>query len=152
MTVGWETRIIAFTLTRPKEALELVVRLYPDEGASYKADWEFNVMFHLSAVGYPVPKVYTHSAESEALGSPFLVMERIIGSTLWDIFFTSPRERLGEILAINAELMAKLHDIDPTKIFPPKCGYTTHMRVLDRLEEEEKSLERNGLLEEFTPL
>lgn len=152
ITVGWETRIIAFTLTRPKETSELVVRLYGGVGAAAKAQWEFHVMSRLSAEGYPVPKVYTCSVESEALGSPFLIMERIEGSTLWDVFFTSPREKWSDVLAINARLMTRLHDVDPTKIFPSRLGYATRQRVLECIDGEAKSLDMNGLLREFAPI
>jgi len=88
-----------------------------DNGAR-KAEWEFNVMQHLASVGYPVPKVYAYEADVETLGSPFLIMERITGNTLWDVFFGSPKERYGEVLALNSRLMANLHDIPVRRVIP----------------------------------
>ena len=144
---------MAFTLQIPGEApLDLVVRIYPGNDGARKAEWEFNVMQRLGSVGYPVPKVYAYEAGVETLGSPFLIMERITGGTLWDVFFSAPRERYGEVLALNSRLMANLHDIPVNKVIPGVYLVKTRRRVLGRIGEEEKELEEHGLEAAFEPL
>ncbi|MGD0804864.1 MAG: phosphotransferase [Candidatus Bathyarchaeia archaeon] len=150
ITVGWETQIVAFDLKIPgEEPIELVVRIYPGNGGARKAEWEFNVMQRLNSVGYPVPRVFVYEASVETLGFPFLVMERISGSTLWDVFFSVSREKYGEILDVNLRLMANLHDISVNKVIPGVHRVKTRRRVLGRIDEEEKELEKYGLLPEF---
>ena len=153
ITVGWETQIVAFTLEVPgEEPLALIARIYPVNDGARKAEWEFNVMQHLASVGYPVPKVYAYEADVETLGSPFLIMERITGNTLWDVFFGSPKERYGEVLALNSRLMANLHDIPVRRVIPGAYLVKTKHRVLDRVSEEQKELTEHGLGEIFAPL
>ncbi len=153
ITVGWETQIVAFTLDIPsEEPLELVARIYPVDDGARKAEWEFNIMQRLASVGYPVPKVYAYEAGVETLGSPFLIMERITGGTLWDVFFSSPRERYGEVLSLNSRLMANLHDIPVSKVIPGVYRVNSRRRVLGRVGEEEKELNRRRLGAAFEPL
>ena len=153
ITVGWETQIVAFTLEVPGEdPLELIARIYPVDDGARKAEWEFNVMQHLASVGYPVPKVYAYEADVETLGSPFLIMERITGNTLWDVFFGSPKERYGEVLALNSRLMANLHDIPVRRVIPGVYLVKTKHRVLGRVGEEQKELTEHGLGGIFAPL
>jgi aminoglycoside phosphotransferase (APT) family kinase protein len=153
ITVGWETQIVAFTLEVPGEdPLELIARIYPVDDGARKAEWEFNVMQHLASVGYPVPKVYAYEADVETLGSPFLIMERITGNTLWDVFFGSPKERYGKVLALNSRLMANLHDIPVRRVIPGVYLVKTKHRVLGRVSEEQKELTEHGLGGIFAPL
>ena len=152
ITVGWETQIIAFRLQpRDGKALDLVIRIY-STGAGWKAEREFNVMRRLGAVGYPVPIVYVYDASGETLGSPFIIMERITGGTLWDVFFASPRDRYDEVLALNARLMAQLHEIPPTKVLSRVRRLRTRSRILERVQDESRELNEHGLKAVFDPL
>ena len=153
ITVGWETQIVAFRLLPPSgETMDLVARIYSGPSGGRKAEWEFNVMYRLGAVGYPVPLVYTYEAGGDTLGSPFLIMKRIKGGVLWDVFFSSPREKYGEVLALNSRLMAQLHEIPPAKVLPGVRRERTRRRVLDRVHKEAEQLEEHGLQTTFEPL
>lgn len=153
ITVGWETQIVAFRLVpHGGDALDLVVRIYSGPSGGRKAELEFNVIHRLASVGYPVPRVYAYEAGGETLGSPFLVMERIKGGVLWDVFFSSPREKYGEVLALNSRLMARLHEIPPAKVLPGVQRVGTRRRVLSRIGEEATELEEHGLETAFEPL
>ncbi len=152
ITVGWETQIVAFTLHQPGgEALGLVARIY-GAGAGGKAEREFDVMRRLGSVGYPVPAVYAYEASGDTLGAPFIIMERVTGGTLWDVFFAGPRERYGDVLALNTRLMARLHGIPPAKVLPGVRRVGTRRRVLERVREEAKELDEHGLRAAFDPL
>ena len=144
---------MAFTLQIPsEEPLNLVVRIYQGNEGARKAEWEFDVMQRLDSVGYPVPKVYSYEAGVETLGSPFLIMENITGGTLWDVFFSAPRERYGEVLALISRLMANLHKVPVNKVIPGEYGVKTNRRILGRVGEEEKELSGYGLGAVFEPL
>lgn len=85
ITSGWETRLYAFELKLPnKPIINLIARIYSAESGSKKAVHEFNTIKALLRVGYPVPEVYIYDAGFEQLGSPFIVMERIDGGTLYE--------------------------------------------------------------------
>lgn len=153
ITVGWETQIVAFRLLPPGgEAVDLIVRIYSGPSGGRKAEWEFNVMHRLGSVSYPVPRVYAYEAGNDTVGSPFLIMERIRGGVLWDVFFSSPRSRYGEVLALNSRLMAKLHEIPSAKVLPGVHRLKTMSRVLGRVREEAEELEGHGLNVAFEPL
>jgi len=152
ITVGWETQIVAFTLHQPGgEALGLVARIY-GAGAGGKAEQEFDVMRRLGSVGYPVPAVYAYEASGETLGAPFIIMERVTGGTLWDVFFAGPRGRYGDVLAVNIKLMARLHEIPPAKVLPGVSRLRTRRRVTERVGEEAKELDGHGLRDAFHSL
>ncbi len=153
ITVGWETQIVSFRLLPSEgESLDLIARIYSGQSGGWKAQWEFNVMHRLDAVGYPVPKVYAYESSGDTLGSPFLIMERIRGGVLWDVFFDGPREKYSDVLAINTRLMAQLHDISPAKLLPSVKRLKTRRRVLDRVQKEALDLEGHGLQGVFEPL
>jgi aminoglycoside phosphotransferase (APT) family kinase protein len=153
ITVGWETQIVAFDLITPdRKSLDLVARIYPSPGDGRKAEREFNVMYRLDTVGYPVPCVYIYDSGVETLGTPFLVMERIRGSTLWDVFFASPKEKRGEVLATNSLLMAQLHAIPPSKVYPDNIRSHTRHRISERVWDESEKLGKYGLDNTFSPL
>lgn len=153
ITVGWETQIVAFRLLpAEEEPLDLIVRIYSGQSGGWKAYWEFNVMYRLDAVGYPVPKVYAYESDRDTLGSPFLIMERIRGGVLWDVILSKPREKYGEILAINTRLMAELHSIPPAKVLPDVKCVKTRRQVLCRVQKEAHELGNHGLQGVFEPL
>jgi len=152
ITVGWETQIVAFRLQpQGREALDLIARIF-GVGAGGKAEQEFDVMRRLGSAGYPVPVVYSYEASGETLGAPFIIMERITGGTLWDVFFAGPRERYGDVLALNTRLMAQLHEIHPVKVLPGVRRLRTRRRVLERVGEEASELDGHGLRDAFDPL
>ena len=153
ITVGWETRIIAFKLLSiGEEPLDLVVRIYSGSDGSRKTEWEFNVMYRLGAASYPVPRVYAYESSGETLGAPFLIMERIMGTVLWDVLFSSPREKYGEVLALNTRLMVQLHDLPPAKVLPGIKRAKTRRRILDRIQKERQELDGYDLKAPFEPL
>jgi len=153
ITVGWETQIVAFRLTTPgAEALDLVARIYSGLGSGRKAEREFNVMRNLASAGYPVPKVYYYETDGNTLGSPFIVMERILGGTLWDVFFASPKEKHGEVLSFNSRLMAQLHEVPSWKILPGASRAATRRHIRDKMEAQSRELTEYRLAAAFAPL
>ena len=59
---GWETDVYSFSIQYQRNGKSckenLILRLYPGDGASGKAAKEFHAMAKLHQIGYPVPKVH----------------------------------------------------------------------------------------------
>jgi aminoglycoside phosphotransferase (APT) family kinase protein len=89
---GWETTLYEFALSAPSVRLPgvgadvaLVLRTYPDAELAGKGALEFRTIEHLARAGFPVPRPYLFEAASGAIGSPFLVIERLAGGPLFAI-------------------------------------------------------------------
>jgi aminoglycoside phosphotransferase (APT) family kinase protein len=87
---GWETIIFEFapaarTPRLPEVAAgqTLVLRCYEGPFADEKGRRESRTMTALSAAHYPVPMPHLYEPDRKPLGTPFLVMERVIGGPLF---------------------------------------------------------------------
>lgn len=115
---GYEADIYAFTLESKDALEELVLRLFRGEGAGTKPQKEYEAMSSLQAAEYPVPRPFTLQSSSEALGSPFVVMERIYGDSLEAVFWAGNSTQRASAHVLHARLMAQLHAIEPSSILP----------------------------------
>lgn len=79
VTSGWETEVYAFRLEYEEDnalrSRDLILRMYPGEGAKQKATREFRAMSKLHDIGFPVPKVCCLETETRVFDRPFVVME-----------------------------------------------------------------------------
>lgn len=117
---GWETTIFEFTIgARSSRAPDLpvrsplVLRFYEGPRAGDKAAREGRTMFHLAGAGYPVPRPYILEPRPDALGAPFLVMERVTGGPLFSIKSFPQAFKtfsLGFIAFVRAQV--RLHRLD----------------------------------------
>jgi aminoglycoside phosphotransferase (APT) family kinase protein len=87
---GWETTIFELTLAAPSPHVRelpinrpLVLRCYHGSRADDKASRESAAMLMLAEAGYPVPRPYGFEPDHQALGTPFLLMERAPGTPLF---------------------------------------------------------------------
>jgi aminoglycoside phosphotransferase (APT) family kinase protein len=87
---GWETTVFEFVLGARSSRLDgaepsipLVLRFYEGSHAGDKGRREASTMRALAGAEYPVPRPYLYEPDREALGSPFLVMERVRGGPLF---------------------------------------------------------------------
>jgi aminoglycoside phosphotransferase (APT) family kinase protein len=87
---GWETTIYEFTIrARAARAPDLpihaplVLRLYDGARAEDKAAREGRTLSYLAAAEYPVPRPYLCELGREALGAPFIIMDRVAGGPLF---------------------------------------------------------------------
>jgi aminoglycoside phosphotransferase (APT) family kinase protein len=78
---SWETDVLAvglsYDLKGRRRHEQLVLRLYPGRDGMTKSAKEFRAMRQLFEMGYPVPQVLMLEETGEALGKPFMLMERI---------------------------------------------------------------------------
>ncbi|MFW9786608.1 MAG: phosphotransferase [Candidatus Thorarchaeota archaeon] len=116
ITSGWETQIYAFDLrwevNQKEESEHLIVRVYAP-GISEKTEHEARVMKQLSTMDYPVPMVHITETDESLLGKPFMIMDRITGSTLEDKI-SVPNADFSKWLRVFSELFVKLHNLDWT--------------------------------------
>jgi aminoglycoside phosphotransferase (APT) family kinase protein len=87
---GWETTILEFTIESRSPRVPdlpirspLVLRVYQGASADDKAAREGRTMFRFAAVGYPVPRPYILERNTAAIGSPFMIMDRVAGGPLF---------------------------------------------------------------------
>lgn len=115
ITSGWETQIFSFDLEWPtkrgKMQEGLIVRVYSPGLGAAKAERESTVMTQLSRVGYPVPRIHATETDSSILGNPFIIMDRIDGSTLNDKLGLSDAENEKWVMVFS-RLFVNLHKLD----------------------------------------
>ena len=113
ITSGWETEIESFDLEwisdSEKITQSLVVRIFPGNGASQKAQKEFRVMKKLQDIKYPVPTVHIVETDGSIIGNPFILMDRIEGGTVEDRIVHSSEKR-AYWLDVMCELFVDLHN------------------------------------------
>jgi aminoglycoside phosphotransferase (APT) family kinase protein len=143
---GYETNIFAFSLAPVNDAGELprhcVLRLYSGENTAEKAAREFEVMRRLHAVGYPVPMVHTVGISDSPFGSPFLIMEQIMGVSMGATYWSAAGQERAELEALHMQFMQRLHRLEPGVILPesplaqqsaPDAGLTSELSALAEL-------------------
>jgi aminoglycoside phosphotransferase (APT) family kinase protein len=89
---GWETTLFEFALGARSERLpdvaagtQMVLRFYPSLEAAGKGALEYRIIRRLGAQAFPVPRAYLFESGADAIGAPFLIMERIGGGPLFEI-------------------------------------------------------------------
>ncbi len=104
---GYDTRIFAFRLggAPPAWSGPLILRLLNPAYDPVRALKERATQNALAALGYPVPRVLTASADRGPLGGAFLVMERAPGRPLLDA------QRVG-MSRVLAQAQTRLHALD----------------------------------------
>jgi aminoglycoside phosphotransferase (APT) family kinase protein len=124
---GWETTIYEFTIdARSSRTLDLpinaplVLRVYDGVRAEDKAAREGRTLSHLAGARYPVPRPYVCELRREALGAPFIVMDRVAGGPLFAIKsfpLAFKTFSLGFIAFVRAQV--RLHRLEVSGPKPP---------------------------------
>jgi aminoglycoside phosphotransferase (APT) family kinase protein len=131
-TGGWETYTYHFQLKSPELqespfAQPLTVRIYSGPPGLPRAQREFQVQRHMWERNYPVAEPFLVEEEKDYFGGPFLVMTRVLGTTLLRALLRRPR-RLLWAPAQMAEAHVRLHRL-PTADFPALPGCSRDCRV-----------------------
>jgi aminoglycoside phosphotransferase (APT) family kinase protein len=108
---GFDTEIFALRLRGAPPAFSgpLVLRLSRPHHDPARALREAATQNAVAALGYPAPRVLLSSAEPDALGAPFLLMERLPGRPLMEAGVIG----MGAVLA---GAQARLHALDPAPL------------------------------------
>jgi len=116
LNVGWESGVYAFDLDLSGAAeparQELVLRIYPGAYAAHKADGEFGVLRSLYEAGYPVPRVYVCECQASPFGRPFIVMERMRGRSMGELYLGADGSIKARYLELFCALFVRLHSLD----------------------------------------
>ena len=118
---GWETTVFEFSLAAPSPRFPemppkrpLVLRFYQGPIADQKAARESRVIERLDAVRFAVPRPYAFEGSHDALGAPFLIMERLPGGPLFSTGnFAQAVKRFSLGFFEFVRTQVKLHRIDP---------------------------------------
>jgi aminoglycoside phosphotransferase (APT) family kinase protein len=78
----WETELYTLEVNSTKNGDPIkehrVLRVFQGDNAGRKSAKEYYLMRKLFDVGYPVPQVYGYDVSREAIGKPFILIERIL--------------------------------------------------------------------------
>jgi aminoglycoside phosphotransferase (APT) family kinase protein len=117
---GWETTIYQFTIGARSPRTPglpinspLVLRVFDGVSAEDKATREGRMLFHLAAAAYPVPRPYVCEQTRDALGAPFILMDRVAGGPLFSATsfpLAFKTFSLGFIAFVRAQV--RLHRLD----------------------------------------
>lgn len=123
ITGGFDTRIYGFRLQGASQELSssLILRVFPEDNPlltltpAERARFESAVQNTVAGLGYPAPRVLFDSTEPQGLGGPFLIMERMPGRIMLDLFFR-PSPLFFRLTRILAQAHARLHALDPQRL------------------------------------
>lgn len=124
VNMGWETELYTFEVDSKENGERIkehrVLRVFQGDNAGRKSAKEYLLMRKLGEVGYPVPRVYGCEASGEAIGKPFILMERILGTTLDAAYRNETPEELWRGVKRLIRLLVRLHrlDVAPFKDVP----------------------------------
>ena len=102
------------------QSREYVLRRKPSgpilKGA-HAIEREYRLISALHPTGFPVPRPYGLCEDEAVIGTPFYVMERVVGRNFWNTAFPEvpKEERAAYFDAMNATI-AQLHTIDPAAV------------------------------------
>ncbi len=121
VTGGFDTMIYGFRLRGAAEEWSdpLILRVFRQHDDPVRARWEGVVQTAVVQLGYPAPRILLTRTEREAVGGPFIIMERIPGKMMLEDVFNPSRlvlrlpHILTEVPRILVETQAKLHALDP---------------------------------------
>jgi aminoglycoside phosphotransferase (APT) family kinase protein len=111
---GFDTTILAFRLSGAPADWErpLVLRAVTRGDSAPRVLREAAVHAALVKHGFPAPRVLMHEVEPAPLGSPFLIMERLPGETMWSAMAKAGVPAFLAMPRRLAELHARLHRVD----------------------------------------
>jgi len=134
INMGWETELYTFEVDSTKDGDQIkehrVLRVFQGESAGRKSAKESSLMRKLGEAGYPVPRVYSHEVSGEVIGKPFILMERIQGTTLDAAYRNETPEELQRGLSRLIRLFVRLHrlDVTPFKDIPDLPCHDDHIQ------------------------
>jgi aminoglycoside phosphotransferase (APT) family kinase protein len=144
---GWETTVFEFTIRSGSAPAELppgrplVLRFYHGAQAATKGAREYAVIKCLEQAQFPIPAPYVFERGPEALGAPFLIMERLEGGPLLRLGGLADAVKTFTLAFMPfVRLHTKLHRLDPAAVgiaaiapaFSP-AGDADRRSLLDRI-------------------
>src|SRR6202030_1383732 len=118
---GWETTVFEFTLEAASQrfasipvGVPMVLRFYQGSAADAKGNREHTTIDRRFAAGFPVPRPYAFEADHDALGAPFLIMQKLAGGQLFAVrSFPSAFKTFSMAFFSFVRTQSRLHKLDP---------------------------------------
>ena len=107
---GWESDVYAFDAPQWRAGGH-VLRLYFGEVATSKALGEYGALDLLASAGYPVPLVELVEPAQESLGRAFLIMQRIEGTPLGNLWRDPDSAVRERAMMTFCQLLVALHTL-----------------------------------------
>lgn len=112
---GFDTTILALRLCDAPAAFSggLVLRVMPSVDAAVRVRREAAIHTALVNQGFPAPRIVVAETDAAHLGRPFILMERLAGTTMWEAAF-GPGGQLGLAASLSTRLAqahARLHSV-----------------------------------------
>jgi aminoglycoside phosphotransferase (APT) family kinase protein len=119
ITGGFDTLTYSLRLDQAPEAFRspLILRVFRADHPSAalsgaeRANFESVAQNTIGELGYPAPRVLQTCTDAQIIGAPFLIMERLPGSIMLDLFFR-PSRVWARLPSLLAEAHACLHSLD----------------------------------------
>jgi aminoglycoside phosphotransferase (APT) family kinase protein len=112
LSSGWESDVYGFTTAGWRGDTPRVLRLYFGDSAARAALREYQALRLLADAGYPVPHVDVVEPATGPLGRTFLIMQRIMGSPIWESIAQLAADAQARVIAELGALLARLHQVD----------------------------------------
>ncbi|HEY3281914.1 MAG TPA: phosphotransferase [Armatimonadota bacterium] len=142
---GWETDVYLLDYdagpARPRSRHSAALRVFPNPEAGPRAEREAAVLEGLSRAGYPVPRLLGWGGAEPPLGLPFVLMERVDGSSMRVAIDSAEDEDRGALVTLFCRLLFDLHRL-PWERFCPQCAEVPQDGILSELETSRASLKR----------
>jgi aminoglycoside phosphotransferase (APT) family kinase protein len=126
---GWENEVYSFIIEygqhTDRKHEDLILRIYPGDGAPKKAAKESNGMKELHEFGFPVPEVFILELDDSPFGKPFVIMEKIHGRSMGAVIDESPNEKKLELATLFCRMFVDLHALDWRPFAPDPSLYET---------------------------
>lgn len=127
---------------------ELVLRLFRSSGESDRVNLESTIQNTIHAAGHPVPRVPIDSGGHSLIGRPFLIMERLEGSTLASGL--EDQSLFEKLPGLMGNLQVGIHETDSADLRTQLADAEVdirHMTPKSMLERVSKLAEASGVAE-----
>jgi aminoglycoside phosphotransferase (APT) family kinase protein len=116
---GWAGDIFSFNvIVDGKIQDKLILKIYEGtQNGISSIEKECKALASLKKVGYPVPELFSYDTTLNEFDKPFLIMERIEGKLLWDIYMED-KEQQSKYMQQFTKLLYDLHSLDVKNIQP----------------------------------
>ncbi len=139
ISTGWESDLFSVQLDYEEAALkrseEVILKLYHGDSGTLKAEREFYSLRQLALRHYPVPGALFAALEESPFGRACVVMEKIQGRTVAEVFDASSKEKQRELVTQCCQLYVDLHKLDWKSFVPDPARYQANDLVSSRLAE-----------------
>jgi aminoglycoside phosphotransferase (APT) family kinase protein len=116
---GFESEIYTFHVQlSPSVQNEHILRLFTGEGAIDKLRREAAGLSFLQQAEYPVPNLFLQEPNTDILGKPFEIIEKLEGQALWPILATADPHQVKWLLSEFGLLLRQLHKLDWRSLTP----------------------------------